>query len=257
MTDTTALDQRTADLIDELLWLAQNAQHRLETYALDDSSDILTQLLAGQRDTYAHAAALLAAPHLGEDPADITERIVKALISGGLTSSTGDIAALPSAALRAAAFGTAARPVTPRPSWPLEWLGPKAFAARYGDIPGIDRDFGVRWGTAGNQRLSFRRDPNPHVADDAEHAVDAREGMLYAYDPTWDEYALLHHHVPEDTVSAVFAQALELDKHLPVENFASLLAARHDLHTHVAAAGVTPRAVAGPDVRPSGRGVEL
>lgn len=252
MTDTTALDQHTANLIDELLWLAQNAQHRLETYALDDTSDILKHLPVGERDTYARAAALLAAPHLGQDPAHITKRIVDTLIAGAATGSPGDIAALPSAALRAAALGTAAPPVTPRPSPPLEWVGPKAFTARYGHIPGIDRDFGMRWGTAGNQRLSFRRDPSPHLADDG-----GREGMLYAYDPTWDEYALLQLRVPEDTVSAVFAQALKLDTHLPVENFASLLAARHDLDPHMGPAGVRPRAAAGPDVRSSGRGVEL
>ena len=76
-------------------------------------------------------------------------------------------------------------------------MGRKAFDARYGDIPGLDRDFGMRWGRARNQRLSLRRDP-----DASRDPV----GMLYAYDPTWDEYALIQRRVPESTVGAVFLE---------------------------------------------------
>jgi hypothetical protein len=78
-------------------------------------------------------------------------------------------------AVRTAALAGLPRPTT-TPT--LEWLGRKAFDARYGNIPGLDHDYGMRWGTNGNQRVSFRRRPG------------ATKGMLYAYDPTWDEYAV-------------------------------------------------------------------
>ena len=81
MTDTPALDQRSADLIDELLWLARHAQQRIELENLGDDWYVL-----GQRNTYARAAALVAAPHLGEDSAVIGERIVDALTSSAATS---------------------------------------------------------------------------------------------------------------------------------------------------------------------------
>jgi hypothetical protein len=65
--------------------------------------------------------------------------------------------------------------------------------------------------------------------------------MLYAYDPTWDEYALIRRRVPTRVVSDVFLQALRRDQHLPLEDFAHLLKARlstpgHDSEPAVPAA---------------------
>ena len=232
MTDTPALDQRSAALIDELLWLARHAQQRIELEHLGDYWYVL-----GQRNTYARAAALIAAAHLGEDSAVIGERIVGALTSGGATSGTGNLAQL-----RAATLGTTG-PAATRASSRLKWMGRKAFDARYGDIPGLDRDFGMRWGHARNQRLSLRRDPD---------APRDPVGMLYAYDPTWDEYALIQRRIPESTVGAVFLEALKRDEHLPVEDFARLSEARRDIRPRVVPASLTAPAT----VSPAGRALE-
>jgi hypothetical protein len=206
MTDTPALDQRSTALIDEQLWLARHAQQRIELENLGDYWYVL-----GQRNTYARAAALIAAPHLGEDSAVIGERIVDALTCSAATSRPGDLAQL-----RAATLGTT-DPASTRASSRLEWMGRKAFDARYGDIPGLDRDFGMRWGRAGNQRLSLRRDP---------HASRDPVGMLYAYDPTWDEYAVISTRAPADAVEAAFAQAVQVDVHMSVPQFAELYASQ-------------------------------
>lgn len=236
MTDTPALDQRSRDLIDELLWLARHAQQRIELENLGDYWYVL-----GQRNTYARAAALIAAPHLGEDSAVIGERIVDALTSSAANSGTGG-----PAQLRAAALGTT-DPAAARASSRLEWMGRKAFDARYGDIPGLDRDFGMRWGHARNQRLSLRRDP-----DASRDPV----GMLYAYDPTWDEYAIIQRRVPESTVGAVFLEALKRDEHLPVEDFARLLEAHRDIRTRVVPASLTAPATVSPAASPACRVLE-
>jgi hypothetical protein len=71
----------------------------------------------------------------------------------------------------------------------LEWMGPRALKARYGAQPGVDRDVGMWWGPRHNQRVSHRR-----------AALDAPTGQLYAYDLTWDEYAVLATDVPATAV---------------------------------------------------------
>ena len=38
----------------------------------------------------------------------------------------------------------------------LEWRGPVSFARAYTAVPGIERDFGSRWGSNGDQRVSLR-----------------------------------------------------------------------------------------------------
>lgn len=68
-----------------------------------------------------------------------------------------------------------------RPS-EADWVEPQAFSARIGGA-GIDHDFGMRWGERREQRISLR----------LRHGAD--RGLLYAYDPTWDEYAFLHVHL--------------------------------------------------------------
>jgi hypothetical protein len=71
----------------------------------------------------------------------------------------------------------------------------------------------MRWGHTGDQRISLRREPG------------ATEGLLYAYDPTWDEYALLQARVPTVVVDRAFAAALRHGEHIPVEHFAQLVEA--------------------------------
>jgi hypothetical protein len=188
-----ATQEQNQDLLDELLWLAHDAQDRLPLDPLGDRGYTL-----GQLNTYARAAAIVAARESHEDPALIADRIVHAL-----ADSTSD---LPS--IRDTALAGLPRQ-TQKPA--LEWLGRKAFDARHGDIPGIDHDYGMRWGATGNQRISFRR------------PTSATEGMLYAYDPTWDEYALIARHVPVNVVSSAFVEALRRDEHLPLEDFTHLI----------------------------------
>ncbi len=56
----------------------------------------------------------------------------------------------------------------------LEWRGPLAFARAHGALPGIDHEFGIRWGSNDDQRVSLR----------VEFGSDA--SLLYVYDPTWE-----------------------------------------------------------------------
>lgn len=192
-TASVPTQEQNQDLLGELLWLAHDAQDRLPLDPLGDRGYTL-----GQRNTYARAAAIVAARESHEDPSLIADRVARALSDGATDLRS----------IRDTALAGLPRP-TAQPA--LEWLGRKAFDARYGDIPGIDHDYGMRWGANGNQRISFRR------------STGATEGMLYAYDPTWDEYALITRHVPVNVVSSAFVEALRRDEHLPLEDFAHLI----------------------------------
>lgn len=102
----------------------------------------------------------------------------------------------------------------PNNSYPepvLEWRGPVAFSRAYGSIPGIDHDFGMRWGANRDQRVTLR----------VELSCD--QGLLYTYDPTWDEYAVIGTGVPLAAVKEAFARAVHLGEHVAVEDFIALL----------------------------------
>ena len=71
----------------------------------------------------------------------------------------------------------------------------------------------MRWGAAGDQRISLRHPPG------------ADRGLLYAYDPTWDEYAVLSRAASVQAVQAAFTQAVATDPHMAVTDFAALVAA--------------------------------
>ncbi|WP_270889260.1 hypothetical protein [Pedococcus sp. 5OH_020] len=96
-----------------------------------------------------------------------------------------------------------------------EWIGPRTFAARFGDA-GTDHYFGTRWGERRDQRISLRGHPG------------SEGGLLYAYDSTWDEYAVRADDVPQTAVEAAFIQALDVDTHMHVLAFAEL-ARRHQI----------------------------
>ena len=93
----------------------------------------------------------------------------------------------------------------------LEWRGPVAFARTHAAVPGIERDFGARWGSNGDQRVSLRVE------------VGSDTGLLYVYDPTWDEYAVIGSDVPLAAVENAFAAALQIGEHAAVEDFVTLL----------------------------------
>ena len=157
-----------------------------------DSVDYWYRL--GLRNAYAQAAGLLIAPAAAADPFTVAERITTR-IDAGVT----DIAELSSAA-----YGN----MPARRNAALEWHGERAFAARYGDRSPAERDYGMRWGPRGNQRITLRPDDTGH------------RGLLYVYDPTWDEYALLAADVTRGAVEAAFHEAVEIDIHLAPERFA-------------------------------------
>ena len=90
------------------------------------------------------------------------------------------------------------------------WVGPQAFEAMAGQ-PGTDRDFGMRWGERREQRITLRCIPGES------------RGLLYAYDPLWDEYAVLATQVPAAAVEAAFTQALDINTHMHVLEFAELV----------------------------------
>jgi hypothetical protein len=96
----------------------------------------------------------------------------------------------------------------------LEWRGPIGFARTYGAVPGIHHDFGIRCGPNGDQPVSLR----------VELGADA--GLLYVYDLTWDEYAVIGSDVPLAAVEKAFAQAWLLEERPPVEDFVTMFQAR-------------------------------
>ena len=94
----------------------------------------------------------------------------------------------------------------------LDWMGRHAFTARYAVQPVVDPILGTRWGPRHDQSVSH------HLA-----TVDSPTGLVYAYDLTWDEYAVLATDVPRAAVEAALGRALASDAHLTVEVFAGLL----------------------------------
>ena len=209
-----APDHRPAvEPTDQLLALACNASRNV-----DESDPIDYWYRLGQRNAYAQATALIVSRETGHDVFAVTERITTAL----------DADVTDAAQLRAAAYGMTPLPAAARPQ--LEWVGAKAFDAQHHSIRGVDRDYGMRWGSRSDQRISLRLD-----GDGATH------GLLYAYDKTWQEYAVLSTNAPRAAVDRAYAHALDTDSHLPVEDFAGLVA------TYAAALAVA----AEPPARPS------
>jgi hypothetical protein len=88
----------------------------------------------------------------------------------------------------------------------------RAFKARFGVQPGVDRDFGMWWGPRHDQRLSHRRD-----------TLDSPTGLLYAYDLTWDEYAVLATDIPWVLAEVIINCALASDTCMSSEAIADLL----------------------------------
>jgi hypothetical protein len=104
----------------------------------------------------------------------------------------------------------------PQPA--LGWQGPLAFASAHGTVPGIDHDSGMRWGPNRDQRVSIRVE------------AGANAGLLYAYDPAWDEYAVIGMGVELAAVQDAFACAVKLGEPLAVEDFVALLPTQPAVH---------------------------
>ena len=95
----------------------------------------------------------------------------------------------------------------------LDWMGRHAFTARYAVQPVVDPILGMRWGPRHDQSVSH------HLA-----TGNSATGLVYAYDLTWDEYAVLAIDIPTTAVESALSRALASDKHLTLEVFAVLLA---------------------------------
>ena len=201
-------------LVEQLLALSRNAHQHVD---LDDPADYWYRL--GQRNAYAHAVGLTLSRGVDDAAFAVADRITNALGDGNHELSS----------LTLAASGRSAEDSSPAK---LTWTGPKAFNAAYGHLPGIDRDFGMRWGERHEQRISLRR------------TADAVDGLLYAYDPTWDEYAVIATSAPAAAVEATFTQAVQVDTHMTVVGFAEIFTQQLLLK------------LPGPDRTPD-RGVEL
>ncbi|MEP6650447.1 MAG: hypothetical protein ABJA74_11140 [Lapillicoccus sp.] len=184
---------------ERLVALARNAHRNV---ARRDDVDYWYRL--GQRNAYAHAAGILIGRGVDSAAFAISERLTAALEAG-----VTDLGPLLSTALGGPTPGSLSQSPT--------WLGPVAFRAQYGSDHrihlGIDHEYGMRWGAAGDQRISLRHPPG------------ADSGLLYAYDPTWDEYAVLSRTASVQAVQAAFTQAVATDPHMAVTDFAALVAA--------------------------------
>ncbi|GEM_PF-2511244 len=183
----------------QLLGMATTAQQGLD---LDDPADFWYR--QGVRDAYAFAAALLATGIVGDVTRAGADRVTD-LLGDGIT----DLGVL-----------LVATEPTPRPTQPsLNWMGPIAFGRLTETHVGIDHDLGSRWGAGRDVRISHRR---PH---------DGATGLLYAYDRTWDEYAILADTIDTAIVEAANTAALATDPHLPVDGFLAHLHAAQARHT--------------------------
>lgn len=181
---------------DRLVALSRNA-HR----GVDRSDEVDYWYRLGQRNAYAHAAGLAVALEVDSDAFAVAERITTALSDGVLEVTV----------LRAAALAVPHKVGDPEVE--LAWVGPVQFHRQYSDLGGVDHDYGMRWGRRHDQRVSLR------VPVDADH------GLLYAYDPTWDEYAVLVRDVPVAAVEAAFNQCTtRSDFPLSVASFAAVVA---------------------------------
>jgi hypothetical protein len=193
----TAKDADHQHLLGQLLALARSAHRNVE---LDDQADYWYRL--GQRNAYAHAAGLSIANGVDGEAFAAADRVTQALSEG-----TPDLAELYRTL-------TATPPTRGQAGHQLTWIGPKGFAAAYGDFPGIDVDFGMRWGERCDQRISLRR------------VSGAIHGLLYAYDPTWDEYAVIAAQARVADVEATFHQAVGMNTHMLVAEFGEIYASQ-------------------------------
>jgi hypothetical protein len=80
---------------------------------------------------------------------------------------------------------------TPADPQPLRWISEARFHRDH--LPwGLDHDYGMTWGEHRQQRVCHRVTPG------------SDRGLLYAYDPLWNEYAVLAESVSSAVAGAAF-----------------------------------------------------
>lgn len=205
--DTTGFHRLHWDpAAERMIALARNAHRSADQRSIDRRDDIDYWYRLGQRNAYAHAGGIVIARGVDSTAFAISERLTAAL-----EDRVVDLGPLRSTALGETTTSGLAQSPT--------WLGPMAFAAQLGSLPGVDQDYGMRWGPAGEQRISLRHP----VADD--------RGLLYAYDPTWDEYTVLYRDATAAAVRSAFTQAVGTNIHMSVTDFTSLVASHETTPT--------------------------
>lgn len=159
-------------------------------------SDIGSPYQEGRRDAYLLMAMALEAPREPTLSRTITQ--LRQALHDGVTEVDD---------LRAIITRSTGRSPTPKPG--LDWVGPMAFNRRHGDR-GLDEDFGMRWGANRDIRISFKRRPG------------ATDGLLYAYDKTWDTYAVIADKTSRNVVLLAYRQALAANPEMPTGDFAHI-----------------------------------
>ena len=157
--------------------------------------------LHGRRDACLQAFAQAVATPAGELWPDhlVTERIetqLHAMLDQGVVDTQ---------LLEVAALLIAEHPAPP--SRRLTWVGPLAFQRATAAQRGIDMDLGFDWGDGRDTRISCRREP------------DATRGLLYAYNRTWDEYAVLSDSISVQHVETVYKATVLGDGHPSLDAF--------------------------------------
>jgi hypothetical protein len=76
-----------------------------------------------------------------------------------------------------------------------DWISQARFDHHHG-AAGLDIDYGMCWGMREDQRVSLRIHPEGH------------HGVLYAYDPLWDECLVIADAATRAEVSDAFGQVL-------------------------------------------------
>lgn len=184
--------QHEADRVRLFLQLAIHAQHNVD---LDDPADYWYRL--GSRNAYAAAAAHLVSPADPDAALIIADRVTSAL--GDNVHDIGELERLARESLQKEGLAVT-----------LNWVGPQAFHRAHGGR-GLDVDLGMRWGERQDVRISLRRRPGDSA------------GLLYAYNRTWDECAVLADSISIAAAEHAFKKALALDGHMDPASFATLL----------------------------------
>jgi len=186
----------TDALTASLVALALNA-HR----CLDGTDPVDYWYRLGQRNAYAQVVGFLLA---GGDSSRVWS--VSDRVNRGLSAGVSEVAELASAARAAAAAGCRAGD--------LAWVGPAAFQRQAGTGGGGDLDVGSSWGRRRDRRVAVRTAPG------------SSSGLLYAYDATWDEYAVLALGVDPEVVREAYRSLPDRDDGADVEDLVRALHAR-------------------------------
>jgi len=116
-------------LAERLVALSRNAHRGVDR---DDEIDYWYRL--GQRNAYAHAVGVVIARGVDFAAFSVAERL-----TGALADGVAELTELRSVVLDSAHRATEVEAG-------LTWMGPAAFRAQFRDAPGLDHDFGMRWG---------------------------------------------------------------------------------------------------------------